>query len=69
MYGFQFDSGLASVALGKAGADCKFNILLQSGPLVGASLHREELGRCFIVDFFQASAAPQTFAAAINSGS
>jgi putative transposase len=29
----------------------------------------EELGRCFIVDFFQASAAPQTLAGAINSGS
>ena len=42
--GFQFDIGLASVAL-------------------------EEQGRYFIVDFFQASASPQTFAAAINSGS
>jgi hypothetical protein len=30
---------------------------------------QEELGRFFIDDFFQASAAPQTLAAAINSGS
>jgi hypothetical protein len=36
--GFQFDSGLALVALGKAGTDCEFNVLPRSGALVGAGL-------------------------------
>ena len=41
-HGFQFDSGLAMVAIGKAGADCEFNILLQSDALVGASLNMKD---------------------------